>query len=86
MCRYVCIWRQDVNLKCHSSGAIHLFLDLSLAWKSFVRVGWLASQLDRVPRCLPLATPIEQGLSANYYAIYFYVGSETGFTSSCYPD
>lgn len=62
-----------------------LFWDRSQTWKSFIRPGWLANQLDRVPRHLPVATSLELGLSANHYAMCIYVGSETEFTTSCFP-
>lgn len=88
---HMCVWVHDhIETSCQFLNVIpqvlsSLFWDLSLAWKSFIRPSWLANQLDRVPRYLPVATSLELGLSANHYAMYIYVGSEIEFTSSCFP-
>lgn len=88
----MCVWVHDhIETSCQFLSVIpqvlsSLFWDLSLAWKSFIRPSWLANQLDRVPRHLPVATSLELGLSASHYAMYIYVGSEIEFTSSCFPD
>lgn len=80
---YVCVWGEGyMTLQYRSqlsalSGTPQvlstLFWALSLACKSFIRPGWQANQLDRVPRLLPVATSLELGLSANHYAVYMCV-------------
>lgn len=75
----MCVWVHDhIETSCQFLSVIpqvlsSLFWDLSLAWKSSIRPSWLANQLDRVPRHLPVATSPELGVSANRYAMYIYV-------------
>lgn len=38
-----CMWRQDVNIECHSSGSIHLYF-WDMAWGLLIRLGWLLSR------------------------------------------
>lgn len=46
-CGCTCVWRLKANLRCHSSGTIHLVFYLSLAWAHWlVWASWLGRSRD----------------------------------------